>query len=72
METMPLAEVLRDQHFHSTTKQLFPLISEQLLRLGVNEYDLARLINDDHCVWRRFEQTAKSSRGFGSVRDPSV
>ena len=53
VEAMLLAETVWEQHLHIPTKDLFSLISEQPLGLGVNEDNLAILIHHDHCVWSR-------------------
>jgi hypothetical protein len=53
VETMLLAETLWEQHFDISPKHLFPLISEQLLGLGVNDHNLAVLIHHNHSVWGR-------------------
>jgi hypothetical protein len=64
VEAMLLAKAIWDQHFHIQPKDLFPLISEKPLGLGVNEDNLAVLIDYNHCIWSRVQQNLKPTFYF--------
>jgi hypothetical protein len=49
----------RQKHLNRETQQFLSGISEQYLRLRVDEDNLASFIDDHHCIWGRLEEILK-------------
>jgi len=49
----------RHQDLDFLSYKLFPLIKKHPLQLGIDQDDLALLIQDDHGIWSRFQKPAK-------------
>ena len=54
----PLGEAIRDDVRDLPADEVVSRVAELLLRLDVQQDDLARLVDDDHRVGRRLQQAA--------------
>src|SRR5512133_2593265 len=49
----------RHQNLDLLSYKLLPLVPKHLLHLGIDQDDLALLIQDDHGIWSRFQKPTK-------------
>ena len=56
---MVLTKTCRHQHLDTLAQKLATGIAEQPFGLGVDEHDLARLVDDDDGVGRRFQKPSE-------------
>src|SRR5207244_4484336 len=65
------AESIGDEHLDPLADELIARIAEELLRLCVDEQDAAILVDDDHRIRRRFEETSELLLRLLSIADVS-
>src|SRR6185436_11762927 len=66
---MPRAMALGDQDLDLLPEQLLTRIAKDLLDLRIDKFDLSLFVNNDHGVWRRFEQPADAFLRLLPLRD---
>src|SRR5258708_32219556 len=69
MVAMLVPEPLRDEHLDGLAEEFVAMVAEQLLCLGIDQYDAAVGAHDNHGVRRGVQQTAKEFFGTLAVGD---